>query len=89
MILAIASGRGGLGKTSVAAAIAKLASRSIVCDLDVDAADRHILLQPQALDAHDFYAGQTAVLDADARWRRSRAAAARFSSHAGATQQME
>ncbi|MDQ2078941.1 ATP-binding protein [Xanthobacteraceae bacterium Astr-EGSB] len=64
--ITVVSGKGGTGKTSVTAAFAKLAGRAIVCDLDVDAADLHILLQPQIIDTHDFYAGQTAVLDPDA-----------------------
>jgi MinD superfamily P-loop ATPase len=64
--ITVVSGKGGTGKTSVTAAFAKLAGRSIVCDLDVDAADLHILLHPQVLDTHDFYAGQMAVLDVDA-----------------------
>jgi MinD superfamily P-loop ATPase len=62
----VVSGKGGTGKTSVTAAFARLAGRSIVCDLDVDAADLHILLRPHVLETHDFYAGRTAVLDAEA-----------------------
>ena len=64
--ITVVSGKGGAGKTSVAAAFAKLAGRSVVCDLDVDAADLHILLHPQVLDTHEFHAGQTAVLDVHA-----------------------
>lgn len=63
--ITVVSGKGGTGKTSVTAAFAKLAGRSVVCDLDVDAADLHILLHPQVLDSHEFYAGQTAVLHAE------------------------
>ena len=48
--ITVVSGKGGTGKTSVTAAFAKLAGRSVVCDLDVDAADLHILLHPQVLD---------------------------------------
>lgn len=62
----VVSGKGGTGKTSVTAAFAKLAGRAVVCDLDVDAADLHILLKPQVVDTHEFYAGQTAVLNVDA-----------------------
>jgi MinD superfamily P-loop ATPase len=64
--ITVVSGKGGTGKTSVTAAFAKLAGPSIVCDLDVDAADLHILLHPKVLDTHEFYAGRTAVLDVDA-----------------------
>ena len=64
--ITVVSGKGGTGKTSVTAAFARLAGRAVVCDLDVDAADLHILLKPQIIDTHEFYAGQTAVLNEDA-----------------------
>jgi MinD superfamily P-loop ATPase len=64
--ITVVSGKGGTGKTSVTAAFAKLAGRSIICDLDVDAADLHILLRPQVIDTHEFDAGRIAILDEDA-----------------------
>ena len=42
----IVSGKGGTGKTSLTGAFAHLATNKIICDLDVDAPDLHLLLQP-------------------------------------------
>lgn len=67
--ITVVSGKGGTGKTSVTAAFAKLAARSghraVVCDLDVDAADLHLLLHPEILEATAFSGGKVAVLDRD------------------------
>jgi MinD superfamily P-loop ATPase len=61
--ITVVSGKGGTGKTSVTAAFAKLAGRTVICDLDVDAADLHILLQPEILETTAFDGGKVAVLD--------------------------
>lgn len=53
----IISGKGGTGKTSLTAAFAHLAERPILCDLDVDAPDLHILLDPKPRQTHDFWSG--------------------------------
>jgi MinD superfamily P-loop ATPase len=53
----VISGKGGTGKTSLTAAFAHLASGSVICDLDVDAPDLHLLLHPRHQQTHDFYAG--------------------------------
>ena len=50
----VASGKGGTGKTSIAASLAVLAGRVVVADCDVDAADLHLVLAPQVLERHDF-----------------------------------
>lgn len=64
--ITVISGKGGTGKTSVAAAFARLATNHIVCDLDVDAPDLHLLLRPEILETHDFQAGRMAKIDAKA-----------------------
>ena len=47
MIVAIASGKGGTGKTTVTAALARLWSgRPVVVDLDVEAPNLHLFLHP-------------------------------------------
>ena len=64
--LVILSGKGGTGKTSVAAAFAHLAangSRAIMADTDVDAANLEILLKPVLLDKHSFEGGFKAEID--------------------------
>jgi len=45
--LTIISGKGGCGKTTIAASFAALAENPVIVDADVDAADMHILLHPQ------------------------------------------
>ncbi len=58
--LVVASGKGGTGKTSIAAALAVLAGRVVVADCDVDAADLHLVLQPTVLERTPFFAGHEA-----------------------------
>ncbi|MEW5937269.1 MAG: ATP-binding protein [Candidatus Thermoplasmatota archaeon] len=45
--LTVISGKGGSGKTTIAASFAALAKGPVIADADVDAADMHILLQPK------------------------------------------
>jgi MinD superfamily P-loop ATPase len=59
----IISGKGGTGKTSLTGAFAHLAGDKVVCDLDVDAPDLHLLLQPEARQVNEFYSGNQAVID--------------------------
>lgn len=61
--LVVLSGKGGTGKTSLVGAFAALAPAKVLCDADVDAADLHLLLHPEILVRHDFYAGHKAVID--------------------------
>jgi MinD superfamily P-loop ATPase len=58
--LVIISGKGGTGKTSLTAALCHLAKDVVCADCDVDAADLHLLLQPQIQQAQDFYSGNEA-----------------------------
>jgi len=64
--ITIISGKGGTGKTSITASFARLAENLIICDLDVDAPDLHLLLRPEILETHEFRAGHTAVINAEA-----------------------
>lgn len=59
----VISGKGGTGKTSLTAAFAHLAGNPIICDLDVDAPDLHLLLQPKIRESQAFYSGHEAVID--------------------------
>jgi MinD superfamily P-loop ATPase len=62
--IVIISGKGGTGKTSLAASFAVLGSRDVVvADCDVDAADLHLLLEPDFGLAEDFYSGVLAKID--------------------------
>ena len=61
--LAIISGKGGTGKTSLIASFVSLAGTSVISDCDVDAADLHILLNPGITKDEDFYALEIAKID--------------------------
>lgn len=60
--LVVISGKGGTGKTSLAASFAVLADRPVITDCDVDAADLHLVLSPQIRERHDFYSGHVAII---------------------------
>ncbi|MGE4554271.1 MAG: ATP-binding protein [Desulfovibrionaceae bacterium] len=73
--LVVISGKGGTGKTSITAALAHLAAQdaaagagpaAVLCDLDVDAPDLHILLDPKPEHEEDFVSGHEAVIDSEA-----------------------
>ena len=61
--IVLTSSKGGTGKTSLTAAFATLASGSMLCDADVDAADLHLLMQPDIRRRTDFQGGGVAVID--------------------------
>jgi len=64
--LVILSGKGGTGKTTVAGALAHLASQEgsvILVDADVDAANLELLLSPKELERHAFFSSKVAVID--------------------------
>ena len=58
------SGKGGTGKTSLAAAFAVLADNKVLADCDVDAANLHLLLDPHVIAEGDFEGSKGAVRDA-------------------------
>ncbi|HEY61705.1 MAG TPA: P-loop NTPase [Anaerolineae bacterium] len=67
--IVLLSGKGGTGKTSVAAAFAHLAHVSasplsaVLADADVDAANLGLVLHPKQEEAHDFTGGAIAVIN--------------------------
>jgi MinD superfamily P-loop ATPase len=62
--IVVISGKGGTGKTSITAALAMLGGSDIVvADCDVDAADMHLLMQPDWAFSEDFYSGEIAFID--------------------------
>jgi len=63
--LVIISGKGGTGKTSLVAAFASLAQKKVLCDADVDAADLHLIMNPEVIRESDFQSGNTAVIRND------------------------
>lgn len=58
--IVIISGKGGTGKTSLTASFICLAKKSAIADCDVDAADLHLLLDPDIRRRTPFYSGNYA-----------------------------
>ncbi|RUT79124.1 ATP-binding protein [Ancylomarina longa] len=63
--ITILSGKGGTGKTSITAAIASIAKNSVFADNDVDAADLHLIFQPEIKENHIFYGSWIAAIDSE------------------------
>jgi MinD superfamily P-loop ATPase len=63
--LAVISGKGGTGKTSILASFAALAGNAVLADADVDAADLHLLLAPTVRRRAVFRCGHEAVIRRD------------------------
>jgi MinD superfamily P-loop ATPase len=63
--ITILSGKGGTGKTSITAAMASLVQNAVFVDADVDAADLHIIFQPENRETHVFEAAWIATINTD------------------------
>ncbi len=64
--IVVISGKGGTGKTSLTAAFAVLEKdKLVVADCDVDAADMHLLLEPDFGYRESFVSGEIASIDPD------------------------
>jgi MinD superfamily P-loop ATPase len=60
--MVVISGKGGTGKTSIVASFAAFAKNAVLADCDVDAADLHLLLDPDIKQTHDFSGGKLAAV---------------------------
>lgn len=58
--LVVISGKGGTGKTSLLASFAALAENAVLADCDVDAADLHLVLEPEIRRREEFRCGREA-----------------------------
>jgi len=63
--IVVISGKGGTGKTSIAASLFALSKNSVAADCDVDAADLFIVLDPETVSENDFFSGKTALINKD------------------------
>jgi MinD superfamily P-loop ATPase len=61
--MTIISGKGGTGKTTLTAAFTRLADKIVVADCDVDAADLHLVLEPEIQQSYSYRGGKKAVID--------------------------
>lgn len=59
----VISGKGGTGKTVIAASLAALAKNEVLADCDVDAADLHLLLQPKIKEKFVFKGMSKVIID--------------------------
>jgi len=60
--IVVISGKGGTGKTSIVGAFAVLADNAVLADCDVDAADLHLLLEPDVQRSEEFSGGKQASI---------------------------
>ena len=63
--IAVISGKGGTGKTTVCVALGMIADNVVMADCDVDAPDVHIILNPSINSATDFVGSKVALIDQD------------------------
>ena len=63
MEIAILSGKGGTGKTSLSAALATINHQTVVADCDVDTANLYLILQPENYIEEKILTGHKAVID--------------------------
>lgn len=63
MQLIILSGKGGTGKTTIAASIAYLQKEGVKVDCDVEASNLHIILQGSRVEEKDFFGAKAAEID--------------------------
>jgi MinD superfamily P-loop ATPase len=63
--IVILSGKGGTGKTTIAASFAVLSRNSVIADCDVDAPDLHMLLHPSSIQTQEFKGPKLAEIDTE------------------------
>ena len=64
--ITVISGKGGTGKTTLTAALAAAATEIVLCDCDVDAADLHLIMNPEIRETHIFEGAWRAEIDLEA-----------------------
>lgn len=63
MELVVLSGKGGTGKTTIAAALSELSKCTVKVDCDVDAPNFYLFYKGSNIDKGDFYGGKKAFID--------------------------
>lgn len=63
MQIAIISGKGGTGKSSISAAFATMEEQLVLVDCDVDAANLYLLFDPSHEEIEEFIGSEHAVID--------------------------
>jgi len=63
--IAVISGKGGTGKTTLTGALASYFSGRIAVDGDVDASNLYMLFEPKVFEKYDYVASKKAVINTD------------------------
>jgi len=61
--IAIVSGKGGTGKTTIASSFGILKENSLLADCDVDASNLYLMFQPKSEEEFKYYGGKKAIID--------------------------
>lgn len=59
----VLSGKGGTGKTTLAGVFAALGESAVMADVDVDAANLHLILNPEVVEKEPFFGSRVPVVD--------------------------
>ncbi len=65
MEIAVLSGKGGTGKTTVVAALSELIENVMKVDCDVDAPNLYLFYKGEDIETKEFYGGKKAILQSD------------------------
>ncbi|QTA38044.1 4Fe-4S binding protein [Thermosipho ferrireducens] len=60
--IAIVSGKGGTGKTTLSSSLGILFENSILADCDVDAANLNLMFNSKVIEKHEYYGGKKAII---------------------------
>jgi MinD superfamily P-loop ATPase len=63
--IAVLSGKGGTGKTTIATALSEIVENKIIIDADVDAANMHLVFNYYINSEYDYYGGKKAEINPD------------------------
>lgn len=63
--IAIVSGKGGTGKTTLSSSLIDLFGNVLGADCDVDASNLYLLFDPKVEKQYDYYGGKKAIIDND------------------------
>ncbi|MBS4034753.1 MAG: ATP-binding protein [Ignavibacterium sp.] len=63
--IAVLSGKGGTGKTTISTALSEIAENKIIIDADVDAANMHLVFNYYINSEYDYYGGKKAEINQD------------------------
>ena len=64
--IAIVSGKGGTGKTTLAGSLSELFNNHVMADCDVDASNLHLLINADINEKFEYFGGKKAHIDQDA-----------------------